>query len=185
MAVRTAIIVASTKGALRCICPVANPMNASDAVAKKASRKNSAKNSSVSGRLNQYDSSNLKTVQNMSGLRERGGADAVQIHILEIRLDRREAFARHRLAVDVNHRITGHEAHGDDVQRRLESGELGLGRALAPDVTAHLVEHVLRIALKNDAPLIDDRHAAAQLADVLDDVRRENDDHGVGDLREE
>src|SRR5436190_16743544 len=160
-------------------------MNASDAVAKKASRKNSAKNSSVSGRLNQYDSSNLKTVQNMSGLRERGGADAVQIHVLEVRLDRDEAVARRRLAVDVDHRLTSDEAHRDDVQRRAEGDELGPGRALAPDVAAHLVEHLIRVALKNDSAFIDDRHAATELAYVFDDVRRQNDDHLIADLGEE
>src|SRR5678815_2676784 len=121
----------------------------------------------------------------MSGLRERGGADAVQIHILEIRLDRYEAISGRRVTVDVNHRITGDEAHRDDVQRLPEGDELGLADALAPDVAAHLVEHLARIALKNDLSLIDDGHAAAQLAHVFDDVRRQNDDHLVADLREQ
>src|SRR5580765_6683042 len=146
-------------------------MNASDAVAKKASRKNSAKNSSVSGRLNQYDSSNLKTVQNMSGLRERGGADAVQIHVLEVRLDCRKAVTRRGVAVDVNHGVTGNEAHRDHIQSRLQAGELGFADALAPDVAAHLVEHLLRIALQNNLTLVDDRHTATQLAHVFNDVR--------------
>ena len=42
-----------------------------------------------------------------------------------------------------------------------------------------------RIALKNHFAAVDDRHAAAELANVLDDVRRENDDHVVADLRQQ
>ena len=60
------IAVAMTNGAFRWIWPVAMPRNASDAVAKNAIRKNSAANNSVSGRLNQYATSNLKTVQNIA-----------------------------------------------------------------------------------------------------------------------
>ena len=68
---------------------------------------------------------------------------------------------------------------------RLHAGELGLANLLAPDVAAHLVEHLARIALEHDFACVDDRHAAAQLAHVFDDVRRENDDDVIADLREE
>src|SRR4051794_5531263 len=84
----------------------------------------------------------------------------------------------------MNHRITGDEAHRDDIQRRLQRGKLRFGDPLAPEMAAYLLEHLVRIALKNDLPLIDDRHATAELADVLDDVRRENDDNVIADLRE-
>src|SRR5205085_11301728 len=53
---------------------------------------------------------------------------------------------------------------------------------LPPDVTANVVEDLRRIALQDDLALVDDCHAPAQLADVFDDVCRQDDDDVFADL---
>ena len=162
------------------------PRNASDAVEKNAIRKNRAKNSSVSGRLNQYASSNLKTVENIDqASASADGADAMHVHVLEQRLDRRESVAGRGLTVDVHDRIAGDESDGDHLEARLNVGQLRFANAFPPDMSANVVEHLRRIALKDHLAAADDRHPAAELADVLDDVRRENDDDVLADLAQQ
>src|SRR4051812_48095657 len=109
----------------------------------------------------------------------------MHVDVLEQRLDRRESFAGRRLAVDVYDRIAGHESRRDDLEARLDVGQLRFRNPLAPDMTADVVEHLRRIALKNPLSAADDRHPTTQFADILDDMRRQNHDDVLADLAQQ
>src|SRR5262249_43702400 len=117
-----------------------------------------------------------------SRLREYGAADAVQIHVLQRRLYLAEPVSRSGVAVDVNDRIAGDEAHRDDIERGLECRQLVLSNPLPPHMPPHFVQDLARIALENHLARIDDRHPATQLTHIFDDMRRENHDDLAADL---
>ena len=55
----------------------------------------------------------------------------------------------------------------------------------APDPAAEVVDRAQRLGLEQDLAAVDDRHARAQLAHVLDDVRGEEDDAVLAQLAEQ
>src|SRR5262245_58891706 len=98
----------------------------------------------------------------------------MEIHVLQRRFDLHELVAGRAFAEHVHYGITRDEANRDHVERGLDRGQLVTANLLASDVSTDLVEHLARIALQDYLARVDDRHSAAQLANVLDDVRREN-----------
>ena len=67
----------------------------------------------------------------------------------------------------------------------LERRQLVPAHGPAPDPAAQLVDRARRLRFEQDLAAVDDRHAAAQLLDVLDDVRREDDDAVLADLAQQ
>src|SRR5687768_2706266 len=108
-----------------------------------------------------------------------------EVDVLEIRLDRLELRAGRRLAVDVDDRTAGEKLGGDDRVLALDVRQLALGDHAAPDTSAQLLDGDERLGLEDDLAVVDDRHAAAELGDVLDDVRREDDDGVLAEVAEE
>src|SRR5687767_6660923 len=54
-----------------------------------------------------------------------------------------------------------------------------------PDPSAEITDRAQRLRLEQNLPPVDDRHAGAQLGDVLDDVRREDDDAVLSQLAQQ
>ena len=67
----------------------------------------------------------------------------------------------------------------------VEPGELFLRNHPAPDPATEVVDRLQQFGFEQDLSLIDDRHPRAQLAHVLDDVRREEDDAVLAELAQE
>ena len=67
----------------------------------------------------------------------------------------------------------------------LQRGQLLLRDHAAPDAPAEVRHRAQRLGLEQDPPPVDDRHAGAQLAHVLDDVRGEKDDAVLAELGEQ
>src|SRR5687768_9871845 len=87
--------------------------------------------------------------------------------------------------MDVNEGAAGKELGGDDRVLALDGGQLALGDHAAPDASAQLLYRAQRLGLEDDLAVVDDRHAAAELGHVLDDVRREDDDGVLAEVAEE
>src|SRR5687768_4008187 len=87
--------------------------------------------------------------------------------------------------MDVHERAAGEELSGDDRVLALDGGQLVLGDHAAPDASAQLLDGAQRLGLEDDLAVVDDGHAAAELGDVFDDVRREDDDGVFAEVAEE
>ena len=108
-----------------------------------------------------------------------------EIHVLHVRLDGLELRAGRRVGVDVGDRPPRCELGGDHLQRPLERRQLIAAHRPSPNPPPQLVHRAHRLRFEQDFAPVDDRHAVAQLLDVLDDVRREDHDAVLTDLAEQ
>src|SRR5688572_10494974 len=108
-----------------------------------------------------------------------------EVDVLEIGLYGLELRPGGRLAVHVDDRAAGEELGGDDRVLPLDVRQLALGDHAAPNTSAQLLDGDERLGLEDDLAVVDDRHAAAELGDVLDDVRGENDNRVLAEVAEE
>ena len=112
----------------------------------------------------------------------RGLGERREVEVLEAARHGFEARARQRVGQHVDHRAAGEEARGDHLVVAPMRLEFALADALAPDPAVHRLDQLERRAGADDAAGGDDRHARAQVGDVLDDVRRQDHDHVLADL---
>jgi hypothetical protein len=71
----------------------------------------------------------------------------------------------------VHDRPTTPHLRRDHRQLRFEGGQLLPAHGPLPDPAPQLLDRPRRLRFKQDLAAVDDRHAAAQFLDVLDDVR--------------
>ena len=89
------------------------------------------------------------------------------------------------VADDVHQRAAGHQPRRDDRQLRLHGVQIAAGNRLLPDAALEPRRQRLRLAGQQHASLVDDRHVRAQVAHVGDDVRGQDDDDVLADVREQ
>src|SRR3954466_1828504 len=99
-----------------------------------------------------------------------------EVDVFEIRLRRFEPGLWSAVAEDAHDRPPREKFRRDDGMRPRDVGQVGLSDHASPDASAKLFDCTQRLGLEHDLAAIDDRHARTELADVVDDVRRENDD---------
>src|SRR5688572_6096807 len=105
-----------------------------------------------------------------------------EVDVLEIRLGGLESVARGFIAQDVDDRAPGGEPRGEDWHRLLVPGDLASADNLAPDPPLEPSDERTGFSVEQNSPLRQDGHPAAQLAHILDDVRREDHHRGLPDL---
>src|SRR5687768_17595713 len=108
-----------------------------------------------------------------------------EVDVLEIGLYGLELRPGGRLAVHVDDRTAGEKLGGDDRVLALDVRQIALGDHAPPDAAAQLLDGSERLGLEDDLAVVDDRHPAAELGDVLDDVRRKDDDDVLAEVPEE
>ena len=87
-----------------------------------------------------------------------------------------ETVARRRVGVHANLVLAADQVSGDDVELSFEGAQLVVGSDhLGPDLAVECGERVAGSAFQQQFARGDDGHAGAELADVVDDVGREND----------
>ena len=77
------------------------------------------------------------------------------------------------------------EAGGDDFVLRRDVGEFGARDAFGPDSAARPLDQIMRRAFELNASAGQHRHARTQVGDILDDMRRQDDDDILADLDEQ
>src|SRR5687768_5817986 len=108
-----------------------------------------------------------------------------EVDVLEIGLYGLELRPGGRLAVHVDDRTAGEKLGGDDRVLALDVRQIALGDHAPPDAAAQLLDGTQRLGLEDDLAVVDDRHAAAELGDVLDDVGRQNDNRVLAEIAKE
>src|SRR5688572_15965211 len=108
-----------------------------------------------------------------------------EVHMLEIRLDRLESVVRRSITQDVDDRAPGSEPRREHWHRLLVSRDLAPRDYLAPDSALDLRDEGAGFSMEQHSAPRQDCHPAAQLAHVLDDVRREDHHCSLADLREQ
>ena len=83
------------------------------------------------------------------------------------------------LAIDPDHRATGHQFGREDRLLPFSSRELLFGHRLVPDFARDLTLGLRRGAAVEHPPVIDDCHMSTQLFDILHNVRRQDHDDAL------
>src|SRR3546814_232859 len=115
----------------------------------------------------------------------RGTPQLAEVHVLQVGRDGCEALARIVVAEHVDHRLAGDQSR----RKHAVGGEMlvqrGLVDRLLPHSAVERSNRLARLAGQAQLALGDDRHARAQVGDVLDDMRGQEHHHLLTDLRSE
>ena len=87
--------------------------------------------------------------------------------------------------VDAHNGPAREQLRRDHRQLTFEFGQFALRDDAAPDPSPHGRDRFERFGFEQNLSAIDDRHPAAQLRHIVDDVRRENDDGVFADVAEQ
>src|SRR5262245_19715434 len=104
-----------------------------------------------------------------------------EVDVVEIRLSRLESVLRKSITQHVDDRAPGSEPRGEHRHRFLVSRDLTPADYLAPDSARKLRNEGAGFSMEQHLALRQDGHAAAQLAHVLDDMRREDHHRSLAD----
>src|SRR6266571_678189 len=96
-----------------------------------------------------------------------------------------ETSIERRLTQHVQERAAPHEPVGNDFVALLENGKLSLLDGALPNAALQLCNSSFRFSLKEHFALMNDGHVGAEIHHILDDVRREDDDYLLADLRKQ
>src|SRR3954468_5843123 len=99
-----------------------------------------------------------------------------EIHVFEIRLRRFKVGTRRPVAVDTHECTSGEELRGDHRVLPLQVRQIFFRDHSAPDATAEVGHRAQRLRLEENLSSVNDGRSRAQLAHILDDMRREEND---------
>src|SRR6266478_5986255 len=112
-------------------------------------------------------------------------ADLGKEDVFQVRAAWQETSIERRLTQYVKERTASHEPVGNDFVALLENGMLRLVVGALPNAALQLCNSSIWFPLKEHFALLNDGHSRAEIHHVLQDVRRENDDDLLADLRKQ
>src|SRR5258708_5858638 len=112
-------------------------------------------------------------------------ADLRKEDVFQVRAAWQETSIERRLTQHVQERAAAHEPVGNDFVALLENGKLCLLDGTLPNAALQLCNSSFRFPLKEHFALMNDGHVGAEIHHILDDVRRQDDDHLFSDLRKQ
>src|SRR5687767_2904895 len=108
-----------------------------------------------------------------------------EVDVLEIRLGGLKSVARRLITQDMDGREPGGEPRRESWYRVLVSRDLASADYLAPDPALEPRDERAGFSVEQHSALRQDGHPAAELAHILDDVRREDHHRGLPDLAQQ
>src|SRR5688500_1636261 len=108
-----------------------------------------------------------------------------EVNVVEIRLGWLEAVARGLITQDVDGRAPASEPRREHWHRLLVSSDFAPADHLAPDPALEPRDERAGFSVQQHSALRQDRHPAAELAYIFDDVRRQDHHRGLPDLAEQ